>query len=326
MTLPQRSPRKCQVARKGKALGNYDAEQIRDLLAARELQLNDHYYEEDSGTWHPLSEWKESQSSAPPPEAKAIPNQNKKFSAKKNESSTPPGEHRSGRGKGESRGAQGPALGGWIACLFALGAAAGLWTWSQSLNDTVRLSSEKIREQAAQIDHLNNQISLLSELTPPGRVRAIITYEPDSQNVAVVSGVRVELFRRADVAAALASMGDAIANSPQELHNDFTEFKKKMPSAMEIGITQSNGRIDMAVPDPGEYVLLASAAKAGPAGQVNMLYWILGFQSNNQASELILMSEKIAITMNDPDLRISDSRKADQAVPTTAPDKELKKD
>lgn len=194
------------------------------------------------------------------------------------------------------------ALAGWIACLFALGAIAGMWAWAENLNTQLKASDEKLRGVGEQIKALKRGMQLLTEITPRGRVRGIITYEPSSNQVAIMSGATVGLYRRADVEMALAT---ALETGGEEFNNTAERLKSTIGIPLEVGLTDSNGRIDIPVSEPGQYVLVASAAKS-TSGGMDRYFWLLGFSDNSQPSNLIWLNESNAISTVKPRFTITD--------------------
>ncbi len=282
------------------------------MLENGRLLPTDHYYDARTSQWILLSSLIAEEST---PSRKPTPPPEESPSSDGTGKSASSGSRRSGRGK--SRKQTAPALGGWITCLFAIGAAAGLWAWSQSLSNGLESANEKLREQTLVIDHLQGQIDQLTELTPPGRVRAIITYEPAPEKTAVVSGATVELHHRSTVEKAMAAANIDNSSSATELNASMKRVQEALTSPLEITVTKSNGRIDMAVPEPGAYVLLASAAKSSPTGQIQLI-WLIGFEATNQPSSLILMNESNAISRKNPDLVVTEIQ-SNLAIPNLPP-------
>ncbi len=288
---------KVHVARNGAVLGAYELNKIGDLLDSGQLLPTDHYFDNARQEWVPLSEVIAAE--APATEFKqAEPRPERE------------GSSRRGRGGPKSRpkvkGAG--ALAGWVACLFALGIAAGIWAWATSLGDQLTAADEKVVTLTEQVEGLKKENQLLNEVTPPGRVRGIITYEPAANQVAIMSGATVGLYKRADVEAALtkvrAQTGEAISN-PETFDSAINLLKSSISTPIEITLTDSNGRLDMVVPSPGDYVLVASAAKTS-GNTTERYFWLMGFQSKDEPSGLVLMNEKNAISLQKNQLEITD--------------------
>jgi hypothetical protein len=107
------------------------------------------------------------------------------------------------------------------------------------------------------------------------------------------------------------------SSSATELSASMKRVQEALTSPLEITVTKSNGRIDMAVPEPGAYVLLASAAKSSPTGQIQLI-WLIGFEATNQPSSLILMNESNAISRKNPDLVVTEIQ-SNLAIPNLPP-------
>lgn len=297
MALPKRTLPKSHVARGSSNLGIYDGDQILDMLDTGQLLPTDQYYDEKSASWIPLAKLNTEPET---PTVPALPEEASAPAASKSSS----GSRRGSRGS-KSRKKEGPALGGWIACLFALGAAAGLWAWNQNLNTSLTSTEGKLREQMAIVDQLKSQIELLSELTPPGRVRAIITYEPSPETTAIVSGATVELYRRDAVDAAMQKANLGIFKSEEELFAAIKRIQAALPPPLEVAVTKSNGRVDISLPDPGSYVLLTTTAKA-TASEVVRFFWLIGFQNTDQPSKIIIMNESNAISRFNTNIAVTE--------------------
>ncbi len=289
---------KVHVARNGAVLGAYEFDKIGDLLDSGQLLPSDHYLDNERSEWIPLTELV-----IPAPEVefkKPEPRREREGSSRRGRGGKPP------RSKSRSSGNSG--LGGWIACLFALGAAAGIWAYAANLGDQLKSTEEKVDQLNQRVEFLKKENQMLNEITPPGRVRGVITYEPTSNQVAIMSGATVGLYRRDDVEAALkkvlAQTGETVATA-EDFDNAINLLKSSIASPIEITLTDSNGRLDIGVPNPGDYVLVASAAKATGSG-ADRYFWLLGFRSTENPSGLILMNEKNAISIKRPQLEITD--------------------
>jgi len=148
----------------------------------------------------------------------------------------------------------------------------------------------------------------VTEIAPGNRVRAIITYEPSANQVAIMSGATVGLYKRQDVEGALSkltSKTNDLTASSEAFDRGVEELKTGIPSPIQVTLTDSNGRVDLPVPEPGDYVLVASAGKSTPSGLERYL-WMIGFKSDSQPSSLILLNEKNATSLRRPSFSIVD--------------------
>lgn len=305
------------IARNGSVLGAFEREKVGDMLDTGYFQPTDYYYDESRAEWQPLSslELEDKALYPPPPQQPSPVVQPQKFklpSEKPDDDDANKSTSRSGRrsSKAQSKAKKKTeaTLAGWIACLFALGVAAGLWAWSQQLNDHLKSSEENVRELRLKITKLQNENQLLTEITPSGHIRGIITYEPSNGQVAIMSGATVGLYRRKDVEKALATVLQSNETSTSEgFEWTIEQLKAAISSPLEITLTDSNGRFDMAVPKEGEFVIVASAAKSSDTG-TERYFWLIGFVSNNQPSSLLLLNESNAISIKRPQFAITNVR------------------
>lgn len=287
---------KVHVSRNGSLLGVYDFDQLGDMLERGQLQKTDHYYDEAASNWIPLAEWKEADGLA-------------KFKhASEKPASQDGGSSRRRGGKSsraKKKGAQ-TAVFGWVACLFALVVAAGIFAYAATLQERINAANDEITSLKAANENLKRENQLMTEITPSDRVRAIITYEPSANQVAIMSGATVGLYHRKDVEAALAgAVGKEAVSNSEGFDQGIEKLKSAISSPIQITLTDSNGRVDLPVPEPGDYVLVASAGKSTPSGTERFL-WLMGFRAGGQPSSLILLNEKNASTLRKPHFSIVD--------------------
>jgi hypothetical protein len=290
---------KVHVSRNGSLLGVYDTEQLGDMLERGQLNSSDQFYDEASASWTPLSEWKTEEQPAKFKQASEKP-------ASEDESKG--GRRRGSKSaRAKKKGSQ-TAIFGWIACLFALVLAAGIYAYASTLQAELDIAKKEIVYLNSINENLKRENQLMTEITPAGRVRAIITYEPAPNQVAIMSGATVGLYRREDVEKALATLAGQpsdITSSAEAFEKGVQALKSAIPSPIEVTLTDSNGRVDLPVREPGEYVLVASAGKSTPLGLERFL-WLIGFQSKAQPSSLILLNEKNATSLRKPAFQIVD--------------------
>jgi hypothetical protein len=285
---------KVHVSRNGSLLGVYDLDQLGDMLERGQLNASDQFYDEASETWVPLSEWKPKQPLTKFRQA------SEQFSPEETGKS---GQRRRGgkSSRSKKRESQG-AIFGWIACLFALVVAAGIFGYAATLQGRVKDAEKEILDLNALVDKLKREHQTLTEITPAGRVRAIITYEPSPNQVAIMSGATVGLYRRQDVESALVALSGQtkeFTSNAEAFEKGVEALKTSIPSPIEVTLTDSNGRVDLPVKEPGDYVLVASAGKSTPVGLERYL-WLVGFRANALPSGLILMNEKNATSLRTP--------------------------
>lgn len=287
-----------QVARNGQPLGNYEADKIGDLIEMGRLLSTDHFFDEKARVWRPLSEWT---GILTVDELKTIDETGSLPSGEKAEGSGRSRRRKKGRGK--SQKADKTAIFALIGCLLALGIAGGLWAWAQTLKQSFDGATEQIRFLNEKMDALNKEKQLLSEIAPSGRIRGIFTYEPSLNQAAIISGATVGLYRRADVEAAVNQIVSEQPLSAGNFDDAIEKLKTAIAAPLKISLSDSNGRFDLDVPEPGDYVLVASAGKK--IGDIVQRYvWLVGFHAENQPSTLVMLNDKNALSSSRPRLAI----------------------
>ncbi len=294
---------KIHVARSGAILGAYDRDKIGDLLDTGHLRPTDDYFDDASGQWTRLSEL---EAPTRPPSAEFKPSDLPEEAPVKSERSSSRSSRRSGGGKGKGKTPKGAqaAIGGWIASLVAIAVAACIWAYAQSLSGRLDATVDHVRDLEQTIDNLRRENQLLSEITPAGKIRAVITYNPAPNQVAVMSGATVGLYKREDIEASLARTSLGSVSSSSDFEDAVNRLKSSIPSPLQVTLTDSNGRVELPVAPPGDYVLVASAAKA-TAGGTERYFWLAGFHSSDQPSNLLLLNDKNAISLQHPDFKIT---------------------
>jgi hypothetical protein len=299
------------VARNGTPLGQFRRDQIHDLLDAGTLHNNDLFYDEGRREWLPLDQF---QISTPLPAKSAgengtedEPNDTDAASSRRSRGR----RRRSGHvpKKPRKRSAAESALPGWIACLFAIGAAAGLWAWAQSLRDQLHVNERKVQELNEAVASLSRQNAILLEMSPPGTLRGVITSEPQPGRLSLLSGVNVGLFRINDVREAiLAASNLPLPVSEEEFSSLVTEVQRRLPPPTAMTLSDSSGRFDLEVPEDGQYALVSTAFRQGP-GNPQRMFWVISFESQGEPTPVVALSEANAISLADPSLKITPARR-----------------
>lgn len=300
---------KLHVARNGAILGAYDRDKIGDLLDTGHLRPTDHFFDDASGAWVEVGTLETPTSK--PSSGEFRPEKPEETSEASDEAeATPRSSSRSSRrgssskSKAKMKTASLVTLGGWIACLIALGLAVCIWAYAMYLSDAVKAANEKLEAANQVAENLRRENQLISEITPAGRVRAVVTYSPTPTQVAVMSGATVGLYKRKEVEDALAKLSPGPITNSAQFDEVVNKLKTAIPSPAQITLTDSNGRIDLPTPDQDDYVIVASAAKSTGTSMEKYL-WLMGFRANDQPSSLILLNDKNAISANKPELKIT---------------------
>ncbi len=284
------------LARNGQVLGDYEAEKIGDLLEMGRLLPTDHFYDAKAKIWRLVSEWKIEEFRGIE-EEEEVPE-----TAADNSERSHGGRRKKGRSK--SKKGDKTAIFALVSCLLAFGVAAGIWAWAQGLQQQLATTTDQIHFLNEKMESINKEKQLLSEIAPSGRVRGIFTYEPSYNQAAIISGATIGLYRRDDVEAAIAKIAAEQPLNAGNFDDAIEKLKTAISAPLKISLSDSNGRFDLEVPEPGDYVLVASAGKkVGDA--VQRYVWLMGFRSENQPSSLILLNDKNALSSSRPRLAIA---------------------
>jgi len=311
------------VSRGGSPLGLYRKDQIGTHLSAGTLRPDDLYFDEATRAWIPLGQFPALAPTAPAVHAQAAPLPPQTADEPADDSSDEAEERPSGRrrrrsssggrkiGAGQKRKrhpAEG-ALPGWIACLFAIGAAAGIWAWAQNLSDQLSVSQNKVKALTESVESLRKQNAILLEMAPPNTIRGVMTLEPADGKLAVLSGVSISLYRADDVRRAMLRVVDApVPVTEEEFAAQITAIQSALPPALAVTLSDSSGRFELPVPQPGEYAIL-STAFGQSAGANQRFMWSLSTDSTGEPSPVLSLSEKNSISLRDPKFRLTPARK-----------------
>lgn len=340
------NPHLISVARDGVALGEFSPEQIQSRLRIGVLLPSDHFFDNEKRTWRQLAEWASPRAAAVedagpeavrPPEAVVPPAGDSALSEEEDEARKEGGtweerearqRKRSSRGKPQGRRKRqkhpaSAALPGWIACLFAVGAAVALYVWAQEQRDTVKIKDAKLLEMGEQVEALKRKVALLDEMSPAGILRGVLVTESAPGKLAFLSGVTVAILRAEDARPAILRMAnEPAAVTEGELAAQVTQLQALLPAPLAVTVSDSSGRFEFALPEPGNYILFSTfflQASTGPS----RLVWLIEIENTGEPAQMLSLSEKNAITLNNPAIRIRPARAPvpTEQHPTTTPEK-----
>ncbi|MBN8709133.1 MAG: hypothetical protein BGO12_01835 [Verrucomicrobia bacterium 61-8] len=283
------------IARNGQILGVYDSDKIADYLDMGTLKATDHFFEEKTGAWKTLDGWHDD--TPPRSTKKPVSTASEEGGESKSESS-----HGHSRRSSRSHRSKKTNVAPWLVALLFLCVGVGLLTWAFSLGDEIRGIREDLRLEKETTRTLKLENQVLNEVTPPGKIRGIITYSPAAGQIAVMSGSTVGLYPREAVEQAITTVkGDKSMGFSEASE----KLKAILSSPITVTITDSNGRVDLAAPAHGDYVLVASAAKKTDVGYEKYL-WLIGLTTSDNPSRVVLLNENNAVSEAKPELTLTD--------------------
>ncbi len=285
------------IARNGQLLGVYDSDKIADYLEMGTLKSTDHFFDEKSGAWKTLSEWQSEPAAFATRKPSSVSSEEDAPKSTSSESQPRRSSHSSRSHRGRKT-----AVAPWLVALAFLCVSVGLATWIFTLGDKMDGLREDLRMEKESSRTLKLENQVLNEVTPPGKIRGIITYSPSAGQIAVMSGSTVGLYPREAVEQAVSE----VKTDKSLGFSDASEkLKSMLASPIAVTITDSNGRVDLTAPSPGNYVLVASAAKKTDTGYEKYL-WLVGFVTSDAPSRVVLLNEDNAISEAKPELKLTD--------------------
>lgn len=198
----------------------------------------------------------------------------------------------------------------WMIGFFALAvmSAAFFWTWrisSESASLRAKLSAAEAANSEWEKKY-QNVLFAAREVAAKDQVRGrVILRNPAGKRI-TLPGIKVRLFSRADMEAYLsdrhASAAEAGGTDQSRLS---LHFLKNMPAPIETTTTDSDGRYELKVPTPAEYVLQTSirSAKTG-----EMRVWFVAFDSRDPLNTPVDITESNVVRQFNPFLMIFDGR------------------
>jgi len=291
-TMSKKQPR-VPVSRDGKVFAEYASLQLPSLLETGHLKPDDHCYDASSGAWVPLEVYakgvsgflrKKTPSEAP--EALETPD--------------PPAEEPSPVG----------AFAPWLLALLALAVAVGaaLFAWIQS----GEISSLKGRLAAAEDSRASLQKQYDEALLTSREVSAkdivrgrAIVRDANGKRVAA-PGIKVRLFSRKTIESHLEAREQEITpetgSSPSQLA---AHYIRGLPTPIETTSTDSDGRFEFHVPEPGDYVVQSSLISAKTR---EMRLWFVSFNSRDPLNTPVDLEDSNVVRQFSPLLMLSEGR------------------
>ena len=274
------------VSRGGKVLSEYATLQLPSLLETGHLRADDQCQDPESGEWVPLDVF-----------LKGVTG----FSR---------------RGTPMTAEAEDPlpvpsgALAAWTLaglCLL-IAAGAGVFAWIQ----LEELASLRTRLAAAeQTNHdwqqkYHQVLFAAREVAPDDMVRGRAILRDAKGKRVALPGIKVRLYTRASIESHLAARHEAGAEAgAEEAARSPAHYLKNLPPPIETTSTDSDGRFELKVPEPGEYVIQTSirSAKSG-----EMRLWFVTFDARDPMNTAVDITESNAVQQLNPLLMMVEGR------------------
>lgn len=275
-----------QVAREGKALSEYATLQLPSLLETGHLRADDQCLDAGSGEWVPLEDFLAGFTG---------------FS-KRGTPLTAEDEPSSERSAG--------GFAPWIFSALAVAAAAGtgLYAWTQ--HDEIaslrsRLAAAEQTNQGWQQKY-HQVLFAAREVASEDTVRGRAILRDASGKRIALPGIKVRLYTRSAVESHLSARHEAeVEGEGAERTRLATHYLKNLPPPLETTSTDSDGRFELKVPEPGEYIIQTSirSAKSG-----EMRLWFVAFDSRDPLNTAVDITESNAVQQFNPLLMVVEGR------------------
>lgn len=275
------SKRLVHVARDGKVLGQYPPEQLTALIDTGHFLDSDLCFSESHPIWTPMPEF-----------LKIIDAPKYSKAHKDGRPASETGHSRRGH---RSRQNISALLSGWIAFLLALSALLGAGFWVAGLYAEIARQASQIAEmdkKLVQKEKENQRLLFISrEVAEVGVVRGSVVSRNEAGKRVAMPGVQVFLFPRKTIENYIESRSADLARLSSGTTVDGNEFfTVGLPSPAASTTTDSSGRFEFALPEPGEYVLFTRMNISAQGGQAQRL-WFVAFNSQDPLNTLVQITE-----------------------------------
>ena len=201
---------------------------------------------------------------------------------------------------------------GWVLLAF-FAAALTIWGaifWVGKLaQENAALQTRLELAEATNADLKQKYQSLLfaaREVAANDLVRGKVIIRDSTGKRVVLPGIKVRLYPRAEIEAFLSErysrMAEAGGTDPARL---CAHFLKDIPPPIETTATDSDGRFECKIPQPGEYVIQTSirSAKSG-----EMRLWFVTFDSRDPLNTPVDITESNVVQQFNPLLMLVEGR------------------
>lgn len=284
MSNKPRTPRTLRIRRGESIVGEFSRLQAASLLETGGLLPTDLCYDHTRETWVPL------------PETLADIKLQSFGQAQPREPSTNRSPSRSQRRTGLA----------WVVAGVATAAAltAWLWGWNQTMA-AAGLRERLLAEREAAHSKAADPSPAPEEIAPLNVLRGQVILRDDKARRSVVPGMKVRLYRRETVEQAVENRYRELRALPSPPPSPAAYFLQGFPEPLAMTATDSNGRFEFTIDEPGDYVVQTSSLDA-TTRVVNL--WLVVADSRDTLNTPLLISENNAARVFSPVLIFTDGR------------------
>jgi hypothetical protein len=276
------------VARAGKVLGEYAVLQLPSLFETGHLSDSDCCLDEKCNEWIPLGDFLQRVPGYSKRSRQAAPNESPRSRGKTNR----------------------PPVAAWVVVFGALVLSffLGLLAWKQQgeiAGLQARLSAAEATNAEAK-EKYQKVLFASREVAESNLVRGRVILRDASGKRVSLPGIKIRIYPRAQIESHLAARHESVAQAGgTDLFRLATHFLKGMPDPLETTSTDSDGRFELKVPEPGEYVLQTGirSAKTG-----EMRVWFVTFDSRDALNTPVDITESNVVRQFNPLLMLVGGR------------------
>ena len=270
---------KISVKRDGQILDEYPPQEIGSLYETGHLKEKDLCLDPESGEWIPLRDFLRN----------ARPSR--------------------GRGRRRGRARRGLRL-NLLLFFFVFAVILGVVAWESKTSAEIDGLKASLAKTAAENlewkQKFENVLFAAREVASNDLVRGrVIIRDANGQRV-VLPGIKIRLYPRAEIEEFLSERYKRIADAGGTDANRLSaHFLKTIPLPIETTTTDSDGRFECKIPQPGEYVI-QTGIRSGKTGGLRL--WFVAFDSRDPLNTPVDITETNAVQQFNPLFMLVDGR------------------
>lgn len=268
------------VARDGRVLGQYTPTQVATFSESGHFLPTDFVFSDELREWLPLDEF--IIRAAPP-----------RFQRAKQDTTTTAAERERAARRASRRPANGAAIGAFIAFLLTFAALLGAIFWVATLYSQLEVArgdvdKARLEKEAAEKEY-QRMMFVSREMAAPGTVRGTVILRNSGGKRVAIPGLSVQLFTRQAIEEFLDSRFKVAPSGGLQAGEIPAFLTEGLPAPASATTTDASGRFDFNVPDPGEYVLVATVGGDGQA--IPDRVWFVSFDSRDPVNTLVELTD-----------------------------------
>lgn len=174
---------------------------------------------------------------------------------------------------------------------LVLAIAGGLWALKVTYD--ARTTTEHLAKAEARIAEItqkyNDVLFAASEIAPPDTVRGRIIVRNAAGKRVILPSVKLRLYRQADIEAYLSKRFQELPSAGSLAPTALAAFfLRDLPPAVANTTSNSDGRFEFKIPEPGEYVIQTSIRYA-KTGELRL--WFVSFDSTDTLNTAVDITE-----------------------------------